>query len=265
MAVTGLITVNGKEVLEVNVNPSAVATPAPMGSLAMYDNGIGHLFLKIGVGDTDWSEISGSDLTHWNLAGNSLAAGDFMGSTNDQDVVFKRYNAESARMVSTLANGPAFLLGLNASLGGRLQIMAETGRDLMRLYTDTGVGTQNPIKVYRQYKCLTTDASSTTLFDIQAPANSQLLIKADVIARVEVGDVVGSGAAYIRDFRAHRLAAASIIDKIQTSFTSEDKGGYNLTIAPSGVGGIIRGSVVGDTNDTEMYWVAQVESLIVMN
>lgn len=58
--ILGLVTVNEKDILEVDADPAAGGgTPAPSGSLAMWDNaGVGSEYIKIGPLDTDWDRIS---------------------------------------------------------------------------------------------------------------------------------------------------------------------------------------------------------------
>lgn len=59
--IIGLITINGKNVLEVDAIPSAgLGTPAPVGSIALYEDGsnIGYEYLKIGAADTAWDLVS---------------------------------------------------------------------------------------------------------------------------------------------------------------------------------------------------------------
>jgi hypothetical protein len=124
--ITGLITVNGKEVLEVDAGPSAGGgTPASIGSLAMFNNGaLGTAYLKSGAADTAWSKLDASD-NDWALDGNALTGAafntpdQFFGSTNDYDVVHIRNNTELMRLVSQ-----GLLIGLNANAGGRLQVQA---------------------------------------------------------------------------------------------------------------------------------------------
>lgn len=57
--ITGLITVNGKQILEVDGIPSAsLGTNAPLGSLALYDTGTSaFVYLKKGNTDVDWMEL----------------------------------------------------------------------------------------------------------------------------------------------------------------------------------------------------------------
>ena len=58
--ITGLLTVNNKQILEVDSDPSAIlGVAAPIGSLALFDSGSsGVLYVKSGSADTDWSIIS---------------------------------------------------------------------------------------------------------------------------------------------------------------------------------------------------------------
>ena len=58
--ITGLLTVNDKQILEVDSDPSAIlGVAAPIGSLALFDSGSsGLLYVKSGSADTAWSIIS---------------------------------------------------------------------------------------------------------------------------------------------------------------------------------------------------------------
>lgn len=58
--ITGLLTVNDKQILEVDSDPSAIlGVAAPIGSLALFDSGSsGVLYVKSGAADTAWSIIS---------------------------------------------------------------------------------------------------------------------------------------------------------------------------------------------------------------
>jgi len=58
--ITGLLTVNNKQILEVDSDPSAIlGVAAPIGSLALFDSGSsGLLYVKSGSADTAWSIIS---------------------------------------------------------------------------------------------------------------------------------------------------------------------------------------------------------------
>lgn len=58
--ITGLLTVNDKQILEVDSDPSAIlGVAAPIGSLALFDSGSsGVLYVKSGSADTAWSIIS---------------------------------------------------------------------------------------------------------------------------------------------------------------------------------------------------------------
>jgi hypothetical protein len=58
--ITGLITVNDKQILEVDANPaSASGTIASLGSIALYSDGsTATLYIKNGTNDVDWSPLS---------------------------------------------------------------------------------------------------------------------------------------------------------------------------------------------------------------
>lgn len=58
--ITGLITVNSKQILEVDADPSTgLGASASVGSLALFDdNGSAVIYIKSGSADTAWSAIS---------------------------------------------------------------------------------------------------------------------------------------------------------------------------------------------------------------
>lgn len=58
--IRGLITVNEKDLLEVDSVPSeGGGTPAPLGSMALYNDGSsGKIYLKIGLSDTSWDRVT---------------------------------------------------------------------------------------------------------------------------------------------------------------------------------------------------------------
>jgi hypothetical protein len=60
--ITGLITINGKQVLEVDSDPSSgLGTSASIGSLALLESsGVGSLYVKIAASDTAWQLLSTS-------------------------------------------------------------------------------------------------------------------------------------------------------------------------------------------------------------
>lgn len=96
--ITGLITVNEKQVLEVNQDPTINATPSPVGSIAMFnDLGVGKFYVKIGALDTDWAIVQANNAESWLLGGNILAAPAQFGSQNDFDVEFIRNNIQFMR------------------------------------------------------------------------------------------------------------------------------------------------------------------------
>ena len=265
--IIGLITVNSKQVLEVDADPSAtLGTPAPIGSLAMYDTGtIGSVYIKTGAADTAWSRIDSND-QDWNLTGNALTGGtaitpnESFGSTNDYDVKFIRNATEQMR----IANG-AILMGLTAAVGGRLQIEASAlAVDLFRQQGPNGGSGSKVVRVTRMFKAQTTDATLTTLADILTPTDSVCKIKLDVVARQSGGTAgaVGDGAAYVRDIHARNIADVVSIRKNQTSFTSEDLNAFDLQVTNSGAN--VRSQVVGAAN-RNMAWVGMCELMIAVN
>lgn len=111
--ITGLITVKGKQVLEVNQDPSLNATPSPIGSIAMFDDlGVGKLFIKTGALDTDWSMVQANANATWNIGGNTLGAdiGTF-GTVDNFDVDFIRNNEPMMSfIISPISGLPAVLV-----------------------------------------------------------------------------------------------------------------------------------------------------------
>jgi len=232
--VTGLITVNGKDILEVDADPSAGGgTAAPMGSLAMFDTGsAGQLWLKTGAAATAWT-LMDSNANDWSLAGNTLAGTELFGSVNDQDVKFYRNNLELMRMVGTTAAVQGLLIGLSASLGGRLQLSpTAAGDDIIKEI----FGTSNQIiSVSKMYR-VTTTSTGTATFAIAIPDDYSALIETKAIAKQTGGSAgtAGDSAAYIRTLSAKNIAATASIDKTQTDFTYEINGALDFTSAPSG-------------------------------
>lgn len=75
---------------------------APVGSICQYGSaGVGGLYIKTGSSDTDWTSAIAAS-SGWSLSGNAgtTAGTDFLGTTDAQDVVFKRNSSEIARITS---------------------------------------------------------------------------------------------------------------------------------------------------------------------
>lgn len=63
MAAIGLITINGKRIIEVDADPTSSGVAASVGSIALFDDsGTGKFFVKTGAGDTAWTEGAGGGL-----------------------------------------------------------------------------------------------------------------------------------------------------------------------------------------------------------
>lgn len=265
--IIGLITVNGKEVIEVDAPPAdGAGTPANIGSIAMYDSGsLGSAYLKTGAADTAWSRIDVSD-QDWSLDGNALtgatpdAPDQQFGSTNDYDVVHIRNNTELMRLVQQ-----GLLIGLSANAGGRLQVEASAlGEQIFRQQSPSGDATANVIKVSVQRKVQTTDNVLTTLADIAVPTNSVMLFELDVVARQHSGSAgnVGDGAAFVREVHARNNAGTVTIRREQNSFTSRDRAGWDLQSSISGTN--VRYQVRGET-DRNIAWYAHYEFMLAID
>jgi hypothetical protein len=235
--ITGLITINGKEVLEVDADPSAGAgTPSPRASLAMFDSGsVGRLYIKTGTADTAWSEVDTPEGGDWKIDGNTLTGGspstpaEFFGSNNDYDVITRRNAVEQFRLQNN-----AFLIGLIASLGGRLQI-GETVADASVL-AEIFDPTSNPIiKVSRMSRLATTTATPATQTFL-TPTNTNTLIEVRTCVRQTGGGTgaAGDGASYIRTCHARNLADVVTIFANQTDYTYEVTGAMNFALSSVG-------------------------------
>lgn len=115
MAIKGLITIRGKHFLEVDADPSQNATPAPIGSQAMFDDaGEGKAYIKFGALDTDWREgfreIDPSSF--WQLDGQAIGASSSLGSTDNFDVSVIRNGSYGVLLESTRTR-----LGFNGTPG----------------------------------------------------------------------------------------------------------------------------------------------------
>jgi hypothetical protein len=267
-AIIGLITVNGKEILEVDAVPSVgLGTPAPRASMAMYDNGAaGFLYVKTGTADTAWQQVDVPEANDWELFGNTLSGGapstpnESFGSNNDYDVILKRNNSELARLVTG-----ALLVGLNASLGGRLQVgVGALGDEILKQSSPNGGSGARVAHVTRQYKVLTTDATLTNLGLVAIPNNTVIYSKMTILTRQTggVSGAAGDGAAYVRETHGRNVAGVCTIRKLQTSFTSEDAGTFDVAVDISTTN--IRYRVQGDT-DRNMSWIGHAEIMIAID
>ena len=247
--ITGQITVNNKVILEVDADPAAGAgTEANMGSLACFDSGsAGSVYIKTGAADTAWSEIDTPENADWKLNGNTLGANTSIGSIDDFDQLFIRNNIELMRTVGSTAAAQALLIGLNATLGGRLQVAATTsGAEFLKQALSPGA--TQVIKVSRMHRSTTTGAASAT-FDIAIPSDYNANVTSNAVALQTGGSAgaVGDGASYIRTVHASNLAGTvSILGGVQTDFTYEAAGGMNYSLSASGAN--VRGTATGVTN-----------------
>ncbi len=264
--IIGRITVNEKEILEIDARPmDGAGTPAPRGSLAMYDSGtVGYLFLKAGAADTAWVQVDTPEGADWQLDGNPLSGADaihpneFLGSNNDFDVAFRRNNQEMMRLVSE-----GLLVGLNASIGGRLQLgVSNLGDEILKQSSPNGGAGARVIRVSRQYKLQTTDATLGVLASLEIPASSR--IQAKIFAGCNqhggTGGALGDGADYERTLSAKRLASGNaIVNGWQTDFTSENVGSFDVNRVVNGhkVDLTVKGAA-----DRNLAWSAHVEMMI---
>lgn len=267
-AIIGTVTVNNKMVLEVDGNPSTgLGTVAPRGSMAMFDSGtLGQLWIKTGADDTAWSLVDVSD-QDWSLSGNNLTGSDAQtpdqkfGSINDYDVVFVREDEEVMRMVDK-----DLLIGLNATLGGRLQVStSQLGDVITKFVSPAGaVGGADVIKVSAQRKIQTVDAALVILADIAVPVDSVMKLKMEVVARQHAGSAgaEGDGAVFERDIHARNNSGTVVIRREQNSFTSRDVPAFDLQASINATN--VRYQVKGDDNK-DVAWYANYEFMIAVD
>lgn len=263
---TGRLTVNEKEILELDADPSTgIGYVAPRGSLAIYDSGvIGRLFIKRGPNAVDWTPFDTQESDDWNLDGNLLSGAssstpnEFQGSTNDFDVAFRRNNQEIMRLI----NG-GLLIGINSAMGGKLDVGVSALGDIISIENSPNGGSgAKVIKITRQYKVQTLDATLTALGSLLVPAASRLHIES-VIGCNQHGGIagaVGDGADYQRNASVKRLAAgAAIINGTTTPFTEEDDKSFRArwVLNVNNVDIEVRGAV-----DKDLAWSAHVEYVI---
>lgn len=266
--VIGLITVNGKQVLEVDDAPDASSgTAAPIASLAMYDSGtVGSLWVKVGAADTAWQRVDLPEGQDWELDGNDLtgatpdAPNEFIGSSNNYDLAFRRNNTELMRLVSD-----GLLIGLNASLGGRLQVQSSSlGADLLKQVSENGGSGSQVIMVTRQYKVQTTDNTPTTLADISVPTDSVVGIEAKIVCRQHGGSSgsAGDGASYVRNIHARNVGGTVSVRQNATTVTSEDLGAFNVAVSANSSNVRLQAS---GANNRDIAWFAHVEMMIAVD
>ncbi len=269
--VIGRITVNSKEVLEVDADPSAsLGTPSPIGSLAMFDSGtVGRLYIKIGAADTAWTQMDTQEGDDWNLDGNELsgptadAPVEFFGSNNNFDVIFRRNNFELMRLVQE-----GLLIGLNSSLGGKLDVgVANIGDQIMNLSSPNGGSGARVIRTYRQYKINTSDNTDSVLASL-AVSEGQRIQATAYLGCNQFGGSAGSagdGADYIRTVSGKRLSGGNVqLLKNQTDYTAEDVQTFRARFQTNTTAQTLELQVRGGLN-RDLAWSAHVESMLFIN
>ena len=61
----------------------------------------GYVLTTDTTGNATWQSVTNSA---WGLSGNTITLGQFIGTTNNQDLVFKRNNIESFRLIGASGN-----------------------------------------------------------------------------------------------------------------------------------------------------------------
>lgn len=120
-----------------SVFPATNPVAAQQGMLVFLTNAVGTKqpgFYYWDNPTTSWIGIAGANTTAWNLNGNTVnAINDFMGSTNDADVIFKRNNTRAGRIgannvsLGINALNTATTGSWNAAVGGSALLSNTTG------------------------------------------------------------------------------------------------------------------------------------------
>lgn len=209
-------------------------TAASRGSLAMYDDATnGFLYLKSGTADTAWT-LMDSNSNDWLLNGNTLGANTSIGSLDNFDQIFIRNNIELMRTVGSTAAVQGLLIGLNASLGGRLQLApTAAGDDILKEVLSP---TSNPVIRVTRIHRLTTVAAASAIASVAIPSDYNCNLEVRAVARQTAGatGAVGDGASYIRTCHASNLAGVVTMFKEQTDYTYEVAGAMNFALTASG-------------------------------
>jgi hypothetical protein len=184
----------------------------------------------------------------------------FFGSSNNFDVIFQRNNFELMRLVQE-----GLLIGLNATLGGRLDVgVANLGDQIMNLSSPNGGSGARVIRTYRQYKLQTSDDTQSVLASLAVAEGQRIQATAYIGCNQTGGSAgtVGDGSDYIRTISGKRLSGGNVqLLKNQTDFTSEDVTAFNALWVENTVGQSLDIEVVGETN-RDLAWSAHVESML---
>lgn len=123
---TKYLTLDGTTLFTTATNPgSGAGVAANPGSLAFYNSGgVGTLYAKYGASDTSWINVL-TGASGWSLLGNSgtTAGTNFLGTTDNVDVVLKANNTERLRVG---ASGTVAITG-NQTVSSDLTISSLTG------------------------------------------------------------------------------------------------------------------------------------------
>lgn len=127
LAASGFMQKSGEVIASCQTDPSTGGGfAAPVGSMCQGPAGV---YIKTGPGNTDWGTVPTADAV-WLLAGNAgtTAGTDFIGTTDAQDVVFKRNSSEKLRLGASYVSTQSPLL-LPEGAAGTGVVFAESGND----------------------------------------------------------------------------------------------------------------------------------------
>jgi hypothetical protein len=224
------------------------------------------VFIKAGAADTAWQQIDLPEGQDWELDGNDLtgasptAPNEWFGSSNNYDVAFRRNSVELARLVND-----GLLVGLNASLGGRLQVAVGTlGSEILKQISPNGGSGSQVINVTRQYKVQTTNATATTLADVAVGPDQVAAISMRILCRQHGGTAgsAGDGAHYVREVHARNNSGLLTIRQNATQVTSEDVAQFDVTVSVNGQN--VRFQVIGRA-DRNIAWVGHAQIMLIEN
>ncbi len=109
---TGFRLFDSKQYRSLTVNPtSGAGVNAPIGSIGVRDNsGSGEAWFKSSTSDTSWTNLL-TAATGWSLTGNggTVAGTNFLGTTDNIDLVLSRNSIENLRLTSTAISASTVL------------------------------------------------------------------------------------------------------------------------------------------------------------
>jgi hypothetical protein len=264
--ILGLNTISDIQMVYVDNDPSdpsnTLALPDgsefPQGSMAWANiSGAGTVYLKAaaaGGGLTGWKRLDVSD-NDWALAGNALAGGEVLGSTNAQDVSMVRNNALRLKL---MADGLHFgsIAGSTDFDAVSRAIQDAAGQNLFGLDYLDGDGTDRPFVIERGNvkQIISTGSPATdTIFTFTPAADTIINMEADVLVKSMAGGTSGEVSFYKRSVTARNIGGTVTIRQTAALVTHEDSAAPQHDLTSDVNSGVIRLRGTQQSNKT-MNW-----------